>query len=128
MLFKQVIEVRSGFVSQPCGDLQNGQIGIGQQFPGVRELDTAPIRNDRGTHIVPELFLNVGVAVGDALDKLRDLLIEIVGVLHRKHQGVQPFRKIVVKLGALMQYTGTEQLHNHGFTDHQVTVGRMFTR
>ena len=46
MLFEKVIEMGSGFVAQPSGDFQNGQVGIGQQFLGMRELDAAPIRND----------------------------------------------------------------------------------
>ena len=118
----------SGFISQPCGDFQNGQVGIGQQLFGVRELNAAPIRDNGGAHVISELLLNIGVAVGDSLNKLRDFLAEIVGVLHGKNQGIQPFRKIIVKLSALMQHTGTQQLHNYRFTNHQVAVSGVLAR
>jgi len=92
------------------------------------ELDVTPISNNCGAQIVPELFLNIGVAVGDIRNKFWDFFAEIVGVLHGKHQGIQPFREIVVKLGALVQHTGTQQLHNNGFANHQVAGGGAFTR
>ena len=41
MLFDKVIDKGSVFVAQSGGDFQNCQVGIGQQFFGVRELDTA---------------------------------------------------------------------------------------
>ena len=127
MLFEKVIEMGSSLVAQPGGNFQDGQLGTGQELSGVREFDAAPIRYNRGAHVVPELFLNIGVAVGDSFDKLRDCLVEIIGILHGEHQGIQPFREIVVKLGALMQHTGAKQLNNNRFTDHQIVAGRAFT-
>ena len=128
MFFKQVIEVRGGFIAQSGGDFQNGHVGIGQQFFGVGELNTTPIRNDGRTHIMFELLLNIGIAIGDTLDKLGDLFVEIIGVLHRINQSVQPIGEISVQQGALVKHAGAEQFHNHGFANHQIITGRMFTR
>lgn len=83
MLFEQVIKMGSGFIAQPGGDLQNSQVGIGQQFSGMGELDDAPVRNNCGAHIVAELLLNIGIAIGDSSNKLCDLFVKIVGILHR---------------------------------------------
>ena len=72
--------------------------------------------------------MNVGVAVGDAFNDLRDIHTEILGILQGNDQIIQPFREIVVQLRALMQYTSAQQLHDHGFADHQVAFGGAFTR
>ena len=128
MLFEKMIKMGSGFITQPGGNFQNRQLGIGQQFFCVGELDAAPIRNNGCTHIISKLLLNIGVAVGNSFNQLRDLLAEIVWILHGKHQSIQPFREIVVKLGTLMQHTGAQQLHNHRFADHQVAAGGAFSR